>query len=415
MMLKKILTILLIACTVVASAQDQKKILEQRKAQIEKEIREFRNLLSQENKKEKSVLTQIADNQAKIKLSEKLINNTQKQTRILTDEIYLNQLKINKLGRELKVLKDDYSQTLVKAYKNRSQQSRIMFILSSDNFLQAYKRMQYMKQYASYRKIQAEEIRATKTELEGLQDKLNIQKKEKEKLLAENLKVKKELEEEKKEQEKLVKAIQKDKKRYTADIKKKQSEAKDIERKIDKIIRDAIAAANKKAAASGATTASKSSAATAAPNKIVLTKEGKIIADNFKANKGKLPWPVEKGYMSMGYGLQRSPFASTVEVDHSWIEITTEKGAAVRSIFSGEVIDIQLIQGTGTKAVFVQHGDYISIYFNLSSTSVNIGEKVSVKQNLGTVHTNPVTGKTVVKLMITHNTSRLNPEQWIIK
>jgi septal ring factor EnvC (AmiA/AmiB activator) len=415
MMLKKVLTILLIACTTMAFAQDQKKLLEQRKAQIEKEIREFRNLLSKENKKEKSVLTQIADNQAKIKLSEKLINNTQKQTRILTDEIYLNQLKINKLGRELKVLKDDYAQTLVKAYKNRSQQSRIMFILSSDNFLQAYKRMQYMKQYASYRKIQAEEIRATKTELEGLQDKLNVQKKEKEKLLAENLKVKKELEEEKKEQEKLVKAIQKDKKRYTADIKKKQNEAKDIERKIDKIIRDAIAAANKKAAASGATTASRSTAATAAPNKIVLTKEGKVIADNFKANKGKLPWPVEKGYMSMGYGLQRSPFASTVEVDHSWIEITTEKGSSVRSIFSGEVIDIQLIQGTGTKAVFVQHGDYISIYFNLSSTSVSIGEKVSIKQNLGTVHTNPVTGKTVVKLMITHNTSRLNPEQWIIK
>ena len=412
-MIRAVLTILFIGFTTLAIAQtDQKKQLEQKRAQIQKEIQEFQSLLSQEKSKEKSVLLKITDNETKIKLSEKLIGNTQKQTRILTDEIYLNQLKLNKLNRELKVLKEDYAAMILKAYKSRSQQSRIMFILSSQNFLQAYKRMQYMKQYANFRKIQGDEIKSKMTELEELSVKLSGQKKEKEELLAENLKVKAQLEDEKKEQEKLVKSIQKDKKRYTADIKKKQNEAKEIERKIDKIVRDAIAAANKKAAASSGSTTTKGSAATtASPNKIVLTKESKIVADNFKANKGKLPWPVAKGYMSLGYGTQPHPVLKTIEIHHSWIEITTEENADARAIFDGEVLDIQIV--SGTKSVFVVHGDYITVYSNLSTVSVRVGDKVSIKQNLGKVYTNPVTGKTVVKLMILQNTTHLNPESWI--
>ncbi|NDI98582.1 peptidoglycan DD-metalloendopeptidase family protein [Flavobacterium sp. LaA7.5] len=412
-MIRAVLTILFLSFTTFVAAQPDKKQLEQKKAEILKEIKEFQSLLSQEKSKEKSVMTKIADNDTKIKLSEKLISNTQKQTKILTDEIYLNQLKLNKLNRELKVLKEDYSAMILKAYKSRSQQSRIMFILSSQNFLQAYKRMQYMKQYASFRKIQGEAIKTKMTELEELAVKLNNQKKEKEQLLAENLKVKAELVEEKKEQEKLVKLIQKDKKKYTADIKKKQNEAKEIERKIDKIVRDAIAAANKKAAAaSGATSASKGSAsAAAAPNKIVLTKEAKIVADNFKANKGKLPWPVAKGYMSMRYGTQPHPVLKTIEIHHSWIEITTEENADARAVFGGEVLDVQIV--SGTKSVFIVHGDYITVYSNLSSVNVRVGEKVSIKQSLGKVYTNPVTGKTVVKLMILQNTTHLNPESWI--
>ncbi len=411
-MIRAVLTILFLSFTMLAVAQtDQKKQLEQKKAQLEKQIQEFQSLLSQEKSKEKSVMSKITDNETKIKLSEKLINNTQKQTKILTDDIYLNQLKLNKLNRELKVLKEDYASMILKAYKSRSQQSRIMFILSSQNFLQAYKRMQYMKQYASFRKIQGEAIKSKMTELEELAVKLNNQKEEKEQLLAQNLKVKAELEEEKKEQEKLIKSIQKDKKKYAADIKKKQKEAKEIERKIDKIVRDAIAAANKKAAAASGTKTSKGSTSTAAPNKIVLTKEAKIVADNFKANKGKLPWPVAKGYMSMRYGTQPHPVLKTIEIHHSWIEITTEENADARAVFDGEVLDIQIV--SGTKSVFIIHGDYITVYSNLSSVNVRVGEKVSIKQNLGKVYTNAVTGKTVVKLMILQNTTHLNPESWI--
>jgi septal ring factor EnvC (AmiA/AmiB activator) len=412
---KVLLTILLAGfSTMMWSQSDQQKKLEQRKAQIQKEIREFQELLNKEKKKERSILNEISEKQTKIKLSEKLINTTQKQTKLLNDDIYLNQIEINKLNRELKMLKEDYAEMLVKSYKAKSDQSRIMFILSSDNFLQAYKRMQYMKQYASFRKIQGDAIRVKMEELQGLQNKLTLQKQEKQKLLTESEKQKQALEKEREEQEKLVKIIQKDKKKYTADIQKKQRESREIDRKIDRIIKEAIAAANKKTAAAAGTKKSTAKAAASAPaNKIVLTKEGEIVANNFTASKGKLPWPVEKGFISLPYGDQPHPVVRTATIHNSGVEITTDEGAQARAVFAGEVTTIMVFDGL--KAVYIRHGNYFTVYLNLASVNVKAGDKVSLKQNIGTVYTNKNTGKTVIKFMVLQNTNRLNPQQWISK
>src|SRR5690606_17480135 len=160
----------------------------------------------------------------KIRLKQNLIQTTEKQTRLLSDDIYKNQLQINRLNRELDVLRADYAEMIVKSYKSRSEQSRAMFLLSSESFLQAYKRAQYMKQYASYRRAQGEEIREKSVQLSQYNQKISVQKAEKEKLLAENQKEKAALEQEKKEQEKIVQEIKKNKKQITADIKKKQQE-----------------------------------------------------------------------------------------------------------------------------------------------------------------------------------------------
>lgn len=409
-------TVFFIGFTVLGWGQvDQRKKLEQRKAQILKEMKELQNLESQSKTKEKSVLGKIEENSTKIKLSERLISTTAKQTRLLTDDIYTNQLSINKLNRELKVLKEDYANMVVKAYKSRSEQSRIMFILSSENFLQAYKRVQYMKQYASFRKVQGDEIRSKMTELENRVTTLSSQKKEKEVLLVESEKQKKDLEKDKQEQETLVKAIRKDKKKYAAEIKKKQQEAKDIDRKIDRMIKEAIAAANKKAAAKASTAAEKKEITEAAkkePNKIVMTKEEKLTASNFAANKGKLPWPVREGYVSSKYGRNESPYEKGMIVENNYIEITTNKGSAVRSIFNGEVTLVQII--SGTKTVTVRHGDYFTIYFNLGSVSVDVGDKVTTGQNIGTVYTYP-SGKTVMRFFVSQNSKFQNPESWITK
>ena len=169
-------------------------------------------------KKEKSAVNVIVLQNNKIKLKEKLINTTEKQTRILGNDMYINQMKINKLNRELVILKEDYAKMIVKSYKSRSEQSRAMFLLSSENFLQAYKRAQYMKQYTSYRKMQGEEIKSKTDELLGYNERLNIQKVAKKKLLAENTKEKLSLEKEKKEQLKLVNSIKKDKKKITSRV-----------------------------------------------------------------------------------------------------------------------------------------------------------------------------------------------------
>ncbi|WP_338406936.1 peptidoglycan DD-metalloendopeptidase family protein [uncultured Flavobacterium sp.] len=412
---KFLLTLIFICLTSLMWCQSsQQEKLEERKSQIQKEIRENEALLQSVKKKEKSAVNVFMIQTNKIKLKEKLINTTEKQTKLLGNDMYINQIKINKLNRELVVLKEDYARMIMKSYKSRSEQSRAMFILSSNSFLQAYKRVQYMKQYTNYRKLQGEEIQSKSTQLIDYNKKLNVQKTAKQKLIVENEKEKLSLEKEKKEQEKLVKTIKKDKNKIAADIRKKQQESKAIDRQIDRLIREAIAEANRKAAAENAKANPTAvvSKTTVSSSRIILTAESKILADNFKANRGKLPWPVEKGFVSLGYGDQPHPVFKSLTVHNSGVEITTNEGATARAVFAGEVTSVMILSPV-TKAVVIQHGDYFTVYQNLSSVYVNKGDKVSIKQNIGKIRTNGDTGKTVVKFTISQNTTYDNPANWL--
>lgn len=395
----------------------QQEKLEQRKAEILKEISEKEAQLQNVKQKEKSVATQLVLQTEKIKLKEKLINTTEKQTKLLSNDMYINQININRLKKELVILKEDYAKMIVKSYKSRSEQSRAMFILSSENFLQAYKRAQYMKQYASYRKNQGEEINTKSEELVVYNEKIGVQKTAKQKLVEENENEKVILEKEKQVQQEIAKAIKKDKKQIASEIKKKQQETQAIDRQIDKLIRAAIAEANRKTATAVAKANPKSTTtatikATESATKIILTAEGKIVADNFKSNKGRLPWPVEKGFVSLGYGDQPHPVYKTLVVHNSGVEITTDQGANARAVFGGEVISVMVLSPVN-KAVMIQHGDYFTVYQNLSSVNVSKGDKVSIKQTIGRVRTNGDTGKTVLKFTISQNTTYNNPASWL--
>lgn len=397
------------------SQQPTQEELEQRKIKIQLEIQEKEKLLQSVKSKEKSVVSQLLIQKEKIGLKEKLIRTTEKQTKLLSNDIYVNQLKINQLNRDLEQLRKDYSEMILKSYKSRSEQSRAMFLLSSQNFLQAYKRAQYMKQYASYRKMQGEEIKGKTTQLVAYNEKIGAQKSEKEKLIVENEKEKQELVKEKQEQEKIAKQILKEKGKITAEIKKKQQETKKIDAQIKKMIRDAIIAANKKTAAANVkanpkiTAAAKKAIETS--TNIVLTPEGKIVSDNFKANKGRLPWPVEKGAISLGYGDQPHPVFRTLMVHNSGIEISTEGGASARAVFSGEVVQIQQITPL-KKAVAIKHGDFFTTYQNLSSVNVSVGDKVSAKEIIGKIKTDS-DGRTVLKFLISQNSAFFNPTSWL--
>jgi len=391
--------------------------LEERKAKIQLEIQEKEQLLQSVKSKEKSVVTQLQLQKEKIGLKEKLIKTTEKQTKLLGNDIYINQIKINQLNRELEQLRKDYAAMILKSYKSRSEESRAMFLLSSENFLQAYKRAQYMKQYASYRKMQGQEIEGKTKQLVGYTNKIVVQKSEKEKLITENENEKKELVKEKQEQEKIANQIQKEKGKIVAEIKKKQQETKKIDAQIQKLIRETIAAANKKTAAAKAkanpkTTTAESTKAVESSAKIVLTPEGQLVSNNFRANKGKLPWPVEKGAVSLSFGDQPHPVYKTLTVHNSGVEITTENGALARSVFGGEVTKVIKLSPLNI-AVFIQHGDYFTVYQNLSSVNVSVGEKVSTKQTLGRIRTNGDTGKTILKFLILQNTTKYNPSSWL--
>ncbi len=415
-MLKYIYTLLLLCVTTLTFAQPNQEELEQKKQKLLKEIQEKEAQLQSVRSKEKSVVKLLQIQKEKIGLKENLIHTTEKQTKLISNNIYLNQRQVNRLNKELKELKEDYAAMIVKSYKSRSTHSRAMFLLSSEDFSQAYKRFQYMKQYNSYRKMQGEEIKRKTTELEDYNAKLSGQKTEKEKLLAEQEKQRQELVKEKLDQEKIANSLKKDKKQIAAEIKKKQQETKKIDAQIQKLIRDAIAEANKKAAAAKAkanpkTTTAAETKAIETSTKIVLTPEGQIISNNFKANKGRLPWPVEKGAITLGYGNQAHPVYKSLVIHNSGIEITTESGANARAVFAGEVTKVIVISPLN-KAVCVQHGDYFTVYQNLSSVNVSAGDKVTAKQALGKVRTN-AEGKTVLKFMVSQNTTYANPQQWI--
>ncbi len=415
-MQKHIYYLLFILVSLFSFGQQTQEQLEQQKAKLLEDIRTKELLLQDVRKKEKSVVKLLDIQKEKIGLKEKLIRTTEKQAKLLSDDIYTNQLKINQLKKELVVLKEDYAAMILKSYKSRSEQSRAMFLLSSENFSQAYKRLQYMKQYANYRKMQVEEIKDKTEKLDSYNQKLSGQKSEKQKLLSEQEKQKQDLVKEKAAQEKIANSLKKSKNQIASEIKQKQKEAKKIDAQINKLIKEAIAEANRKAAeanrkANPKTTTAAETKSIQTSAKIVLTPEALLVSNNFKSNKGRLPWPVEKGAITLGYGKQAHPVYKSLEINNSGLEITTESGSSARAVFTGEVIKIIVISPVN-KAIMIQHGDYFTIYQNLSSVSVSVGEKVSTKQSIGKVRTNPE-GKAVLKFMISQNTTYINPSSWL--
>ncbi len=414
----------LIAVSTVSAQIDKQKELEEKRQAILEEIKQINSLLFKTKKEEKSVLSQVEDLNQRISASENLIRVTNQQANLLTRNINDNIERISSLREELKIMKADYAEMVRKSYKSKSQQSRIMFLLSSQNFLQAYKRVQYMKQYAKFRKKQGEGIKAKTEELQKLNADLIAQKKTKQKLIAENELAKKQLTEERKDQQLLVATLKKDESKFTGQIRAKQKEADEIDRQIDALVKAAIEEANRiarekslaEAKKKGTTVTSTKNVVTkeAKTEEFALTAEDKALAASFTSNKGKLPWPVEKGMVVKSFGTHQHPQFPNVTTNSSGVEIATADNASVRAIFEGQVMSIQVIKGAN-KVVFIQHGDYISVYSNLATVSVKKGDKVSTKQNIGTVAKSPTEGKTVLKFYIYQNKTKINPADWIYR
>jgi septal ring factor EnvC (AmiA/AmiB activator) len=382
-------------------SQNTKEDLEERRLELREEIQKINSLRSSNKLREKSVLTEVEDLDRQIRATEKLIKVTNQQANLLTRDINSNTDKIQQLRKELVKLKEDYGQMIVKSYKSKSQQSRIMFLLSSESFLQAYKRLQYMKQYANYRKKQGEEIKQGTQELQVFNINLLKQKKEKDKLIAENRETKAQLGKTSQSQQILIKSIRQKEGQFASQIRKKQQEIDAIDRQIDEIIRASIAAANKE---SGSTSR----------NTFELTPEAKALAANFASNKGKLPWPVRSGVVTMRFGTQPHPIVKSTTINSNGVRIDTDKGGKARAVFGGTVSEVQAVKGAN-KAVMVRHGDYITIYNNLSKVFVTKGDTVSLGQDLGEIATSTSTGKTTLHFLIYKNTDKMDPADWILR
>lgn len=399
----------------VSQSKKQQELEEQRQ-QIMQEIKQINSLLFKTRGEKKSVLSEVEDLDQRIRATENLIKVTNRQANLLTREINDNLAKIDDLRTELTELKEDYGAMIRKSYKSKSQQSRVMFLLSAENFLQAYKRLQYMKQYTKFRKQQGESIKEKTELLKVLNTNLLDQKDKKQQLIAENNKTKAQLTKERKNQEQLIASLKKDEGTFSNQIKTKQRDANAIDRQIEKLIAEAIAEANKAAEeAAKKEGVTKPKVSTTASKTFTMNAEATALAANFTSNKGKLPWPITKGGVVVSkYGRHRHPQFPNVEVNNSGVDIATEQGALGRAVFNGTVVKVQQIKGANL-LVMVKHGNYISVYRNLTNLLVEKGDKVTTKQSLGTVYTNPANGKTILKFSIFQNTKRYNPADWIYK
>lgn len=382
------------------SQTSEQKALEEKRAKLQNEIKEINRLLFAEKKEKGSVLDQMDAVNNKINVSQQLIRVTNQQSNLLNRQINTNIRSISKLREDLKTLKEEYANMIQKSYQNKSKQSRLMFLMSSDDFFQAFKRFQYMKQYTEYRKEQGEQILSKTDELAQLNIGLTDQRKQKESLIAENKKVKGELFNEMQGQKELLRSIRSNESKYAKAINKKKREARKLDEQIEKLIRNAIAASNKK------------SGNTSSKNTFALTPEATIVANNFIANKGKLIWPVEKGIKSKGFGVYRDAVYPGIKHQNNGVIIATDKGTKARAVFEGEVIAILSVPG-GNKGVQIKHGNFISTYYNLSTLYVKKGDKVKVKDELGEINTNRSNGRTQLKFYLYKNTTKLNPEEWI--
>lgn len=398
-----VLLCLFLSIPIANSQSAKQKELEAKRQKFQNELKQINALLFSDKKKEKSLVSLVEDLNTKVNVRRNLIKVTNDQANLLTREINANQNEITSLRDQLKELKESYANMVVKSYKSKSEQSRVMFLLSSDNFKQAYKRLQYIKQYANYQKEQGELIKVKTLKLQELNTDLLRQKKDKDKLVLENREVKKQLEIELKEQEELMVSIRKNLNTYASQAKKKQQEINRIDREIDRLIREAIAASNKKA---GKTTSPTS--------KFVLTPESKALARNFESNKGKLPWPVEKGVVKIKYGTQPSPIDRTVTINSQGVKIATEKGTKVRAVFDGEVSQILVIPNANP-VVMIRHGNYITVYKNMSKIYVKKGDRVTTKQEIGEVFTNNSNGETMLGFGVYKDSKTQNPASWVYK
>ncbi len=378
-----------------------KKQLEARRLKLEKEIKEANSILTLTNNKQKSVSSQVEDLMYKINIRKNLIRVTNDQANLLSRLISKNSKEVNQLTVQLELLKKDYAEMVVKSYKSRSVHSRLMFLFSSENFKQAYKRLQYFEQYKLYQKNQAEIIKSKSLELNQLNAELKLQQDEKKSLIEKNREVNLILEEELKQQNILITDIKKDIGKYRTSINRKQREIEKLDKQIEKLIKEAIAASNKKKG-------SKRSSS------FTLTPEAKALAASFESNKGKLPWPVKKGIVKVKYGTQPSPIDPSIKIRSNGIRIATEPAAKVKAIFKGEVLAIHLVK-RGNPSVLIRHGNYISVYKNLSKIYVKKGQIIETNQEIGQVFTNPNSGESILNFSLFKDGSTQNPMYWIMR
>jgi len=381
------------------SAQDRKAELQDEKKKIEEDIKYNSQLLEETKKSKKITINQLVILKNQITAREKLIQNINVEIRTTNEQINLNNEIIKELNRDLEKLKNEYAKMIYYAYKNRDSYDRIMFLFSSTDFNQAFKRLKYFQQYSAYRKTQVELIEQTQEEINTTIKTLETYKSEKLALLKSLEDERNKLNLEKSQQNSVIKNLNKKEKELLVTIKDREKAAKKLQKEIEKIIAEEIRLAAKKSG-------------TTKTGTFALTPEEMQLSENFQSNKGGLPWPLERGVVSSTFGEHAHPVLKNVKTKNNGIDILTDKSSKVRAIFSGEVTRVISIPNYNY-VIMIRHGEFLSVYSNLAEVYVQKGDKIEIKQEIGIIHTDTKESKTELHFELWKGKTLLNPSSWL--
>jgi murein hydrolase activator len=394
---------LLLLLALSAPAQSRKELEKKREA-LDKQIRTTTALIDQARKEQRVTQEQLQLLESQIQAREQLIRTMHSELRKVDQQIMEDEEMVSSLNEDLASLKEEYARMLQFAYRNRSTYDRMSYLFAASSFQQAWKRSRYLDQIAQQRTRQATLIAETREQLEQHVVELRAQREEKNRLVQQQQAERQKLSSDRNGQQTALSSLKKEEGRLRETQKKQERQRKDLDAAIRKAIEDALKP-------KAGTTAAKTGKLD-----ITLTPEAKELNADFEKNKGKLPWPVEKGVITSKFGKQNHPVLPGIIIENNGVDITTEKGASVRAVFRGEVSSVIVIPGAG-KAVILSHGAYRSVYSNLRDVSVTKGQKVETKQAVGTVITDEDGSKAHLEIwkITAEGLVKVDPGPWLFR
>ena len=437
-MKKYLICLLLMAFSMAVYPQKSKAKLEKQIANLEQEIATANKLLKETSKNKQATLNQVNLLDKKIKQREELVKAYNEQIAVLDEEINKGQSNIKALNGDLKNLRKEYAQMIVFANKNRSHYDKLVFLFSADDFNQAFRRLRYIRQFSDARKTKMDQIASTERRISGEVEASRKAREQQAALLQGEKEQKAALQGEKEDLNTQVKQLKKQEGNLQQDIKNKQKQAQKLQKAIDDIIAEEIRKANERAkkeaearakaeaearakaekeknkSKSNANANTKPSAPASESKNMALTPAEKTLSGNFANNKGRLPWPVEKGVVSSSFGKHASVVSDKVVVTNNGIDIAVSENSQARAVFDGMVVSVNKLTASNT-VIIIRHGDYFTVYSNIEESAVKRGDNVKTKQNLGKIHTNKIEGKTELHFELLKEKDRLNPESWLAK
>jgi len=424
----KIVLLFICVFTAVSARAQSSAELKRRRDKLNEELEQLNQEYQQTANNKKTTLKQLSLLKEQISLREEKINTINSSIRNLDNQISESNNSVHSLQSQLEQLKKEYAAMVLFAYRNQSAYNKLMFIFASKDFNQAYKRLKYLQQFGTYRERQADYIQGTEKDLNVKIVELDKTKKEKGDLLVDQEKEKQTLGQEKNDQLQVVSDLSQHEGQLKQQQKDVQKKIAATNREIDEAVHREIEEERRKAEEEAKEAARIAAAKAKAENKDVpvlktkaitksssnsevlnATPESAKLSNDFLGNRGRLPWPVTNGFITQGFGIY---YNEGIKSESTGIDIKSNPGANVRAVFDGDVINVRDI--VGTYLVVIRHGEYFTAYSNLKSVTVAKGTKVSTKQAIGTVATDPTTGETSVHFDLYKGVTPVDPKLWLV-